>query len=351
MNVESAFSRNQEHLLDQKSQSPAESAEAARKADQAMKEMIIGSASAPLPDDGDKNNKRKLLDNFEGFSPSKRQLNYSRPRELMTELRNQVEFYFGNSNLAKDAFMRRQLLQPLSNPHALSHSAPLNCVSAPLLLQFPAIKAIFERFKLSGDFKLPPECQPEAEAERERNYSKKLQFADEQEFAVYHKNSRWLAMDNQQKEQLLFLLRALRKSFVVKVCRDQFTLRRRIPFALTAEIQAAIDSRTVFIQNLDLPSSLSSRDFCSRYLRGTKLNLAKLHFSKQRAEVEFESVPSKVLFLDSFPASLLKKEHPQATCVPKIQPRDSTPLKNDSQACFVEVKLKKGTLVPSTEAA
>lgn len=56
--------------------------------------------------------------------------------------------------------------------------------------------------------------------ERVSLYSKQQQFADEQEFKTYHKNPRWQALSNEAKEQLLFLVAALRKSFVLKVCRD-----------------------------------------------------------------------------------------------------------------------------------
>jgi hypothetical protein len=58
------------------------------------------------------------------------------PQELATALKNQIEFYFGNSNLSKDKFLRKLL----DKNDILS---PFNCVKASAFLDFNKIKEIF----------------------------------------------------------------------------------------------------------------------------------------------------------------------------------------------------------------
>ena len=79
---------------------------------------------------------------------------------------------------------------------------------------------------------------------------KPLQFCDKNEFEAYRKNERWQCLSNIDKEKVAFLMSALKKSYVIKVCKDKFTIKRRIPFLLNAQIQSQLDSCTVKVRGL-----------------------------------------------------------------------------------------------------
>jgi hypothetical protein len=44
---------------------------------------------------------------------------------------------------------------------------------------------------------------------------------------------------------------ALRKSKVVKVCKDGWNVKRRLPFRLTKELQAQLNACTVYTERMD----------------------------------------------------------------------------------------------------
>ena len=56
--------------------------------------------------------------------------------EVLKLLKNQVEFYFGNSNLVKDKFLRKCLLKN-------DILSPFNCVKASVFLTFNKVKDFF----------------------------------------------------------------------------------------------------------------------------------------------------------------------------------------------------------------
>ena len=61
------------------------------------------------------------------------------------------------------------------------------------------------------------------------------------------------------------MISSLKKSKVLKVCKDQYTIKRRIPFKMSSQIRENIDNCTVYIEqeNIDL-SKYKPRDIRHR---------------------------------------------------------------------------------------
>ena len=84
-------------------------------------------------------------------------------------------------------------------------------------------------------------AESEMAVEGKSNKAKKpLQFCDKSEFDTYRKNERWQSLCNLDKERVAYLISCLKKSLLIKVCNDKFTLRRRIPFILNSTIHAQL---------------------------------------------------------------------------------------------------------------
>ena len=66
---------------------------------------------------------------------------------------------------------------------------------------------------------------------------------------VYRNNMEYKTLDQTQQEQIQAIVNSLKKSKVVKVCKDQYTIKRRIPFKMTSQIKETIDNCTIFVQS------------------------------------------------------------------------------------------------------
>ncbi len=80
-------------------------------------------------------------------------------------------------------------------------------------------------------------AKPAEKAAKKRKPTKLLrkpnevaQFKSAEEFKLYRNNARYLAMNQQEREEIRHLAQALRRSWVVKVSKDQFTVKRRLVF-------------------------------------------------------------------------------------------------------------------------
>ena len=113
--------------------------------------------------------------------------------ELLNKLRWQVDFYFSDSNLVRDKFLRKQL-----NQSTAEH--PFNCVAISELASFPRLKTL-----LSGS---------------------PTPVGD-------------------------LFKRALKSSRVVKVTKSKEHVKRRLPFKISKEMSSDLDSSTLYVENLE----------------------------------------------------------------------------------------------------
>jgi len=135
--------------------------------------------------------------------------------DISVLLRNQIEFYFGNSNLAKDRYLRALLDKD-------EKACPYNCVRIIDLMTFGRIKKIFS----------------------ERT-SPRITINDEAK--IYRTNLPYLALSDIQKDQVKWIAKSLKRSKVVKVCKDMFCIKRRVPFKLDKSLMEHIEKCTVYV--------------------------------------------------------------------------------------------------------
>lgn len=80
---------------------------------------------------------------------------------------------------------------------------------------------------------------------------------------VYRNNHKYIQLPRGQKEQISYLIKALKKSKVVKVCKDKFNIKRRLPFKLNEDIKKHIEDATLYIENF--PQSIDLHDLFKPY--------------------------------------------------------------------------------------
>lgn len=208
---------------------------------------------------------------------------------LSNRLQQQVEFYFGDSNLAQDKHLRRILK---SN----SPSCHFNCVSAAILATFNRIKDIMG---ISSQESVDVETLKAA------------------------------------------LKSALKSSKVVKVSNDGGMVSRRLPFVLKKDIDQKLNARTVYI--CDFPSPLTElaalfKEFKILDMRQKTvigLDVQKVVFGsegevKQAKEADFKSSIRILSFEEwvHFKADLKQQENEKVEGVMKEQIKD---MMNDEQ--------------------
>jgi hypothetical protein len=149
-----------------------------------------------------------------------------------------MEFYLGNSNLVRDKWLVKKLL-------AYSKTKPQHCLPLGDFLEFNKIKVIFENFVLPANPTPLQPVRPRIIFEDEKNPGApptdndvvlrgcytggaahpevraaidKLVMPFTRD--VYHVNQPYKALSDAQKVQLVFLIKALKTSKVIKVCKD-----------------------------------------------------------------------------------------------------------------------------------
>ena len=101
----------------------------------------------------------------------------------------------GNSNLSKDKFLRKALDSP--------HQGPFNCVPASLFLSFNKMKEILSPI-----------------AHHESPNPSTLEKARPRVSDVYRNNMEYKTLDQNKQLQIQAIVNSLKKSRVVKVCKD-----------------------------------------------------------------------------------------------------------------------------------
>lgn len=135
-----------------------------------------------------------------------------------------------NSNLAQDKFLVKVLDQQ-------TLKKPSNCVPLLTFLSFNKIKSIFQRH---GQLN-----------KRDEKMAAKDDFKMFKSSVdpIYRNNHEYLQLSELEMDQLLHLIKALKRSRVVKVCKDKFHLRRRLPFKMNDEIKKEIEECTIYVEN------------------------------------------------------------------------------------------------------
>jgi hypothetical protein len=151
--------------------------------------------------------------------------------------------------------------------------SPFNCVKASLLLNCTKIQEIFRNS--SKNYNKIDSKQQEKDGVR-------IKVKD-----VYRNNQEYHSLSDDQKQQILQIVESLKKSKVLKVCKDKFNIKRRIPFKKDAKITQYIDSCTVYIESASVELSL---DNLSKFLK--KYKPRDLRLKNEFAFAELDSPES-----------------------------------------------------------
>ena len=92
------------------------------------------------------------------------------------------------------------------------------------------------------------------------------------------------------------VVRALKKSYVVKVCSNLWNIKRRIPFQMSKEIQTHIDDCTMYLEGLEQrDQEWTAEEIIDKYFRDYKVR--NIHIPKNKdgqfkgvVTIEFDSV-------------------------------------------------------------
>eukprot|EP01017_Pseudomicrothorax_dubius_P030844 TRINITY_DN3877_c0_g2_i3.p1 TRINITY_DN3877_c0_g2~~TRINITY_DN3877_c0_g2_i3.p1 ORF type:complete len:358 (+),score=96.92 TRINITY_DN3877_c0_g2_i3:55-1128(+) len=100
-------------------------------------------------------------------------------------------------------------------------------------------------------------------------------------FLSFNKIKKFLASVSEQKERMRLLIEAIEQSSVLKLNREKTKVRRAIEFKKDSELENSINQRTIYVE--DFPSNVTHEDLARIFSKvGTILNLSLPKFSDSK---------------------------------------------------------------------
>lgn len=108
---------------------------------------------------------------------------------------------------------------------------------------------------------------------------------------IYRNNKEFQSFDDEKKIQIMLIISAMSKSRVVKVCKDKFNIKRRVPFVLNSKITSQINAHTVFIES----QSDLTLDNLTQFLKSFAPRDIRIKSGYATAELENEESVKKIM--------------------------------------------------------